>query len=78
MVTLALTVLITIHPEKDKVMRTLDVLQQSASNSESDNANVKSYKRGVRKTVDRLVKDVKRSTSRVEQIHDLKPRPAGQ
>lgn len=70
-----LTVLIATHPEKDKVMRTLDALLKPASESETDNANVKSYKRGVRKTVERLIRDVKKSTTRVEQIHDLNARP---
>jgi hypothetical protein len=69
-----ITALIATHPEKDKVIRSLDVLLQAAGDSESDNANVKAYKLGVRRTVERPAKGTKRF-AHVEQIHDLKPRP---
>lgn len=70
----ALTALIATHPEKEKVIRSLDALLQSASDNDSDNANIKSYKLGVRRTVERLTKSAKQSL-RVEQIHDLMSRP---
>lgn len=63
--------LVSTHPEKEKVLALLAGLSTSASPSETDNEQIKSYKLGIQKVVESLAKGVE-TAQLAKQVRDIK------